>query len=443
MKPNKTLSPSHSQKKTIGENMHHLISRLYPICRSITGNGVRKTLNILKDYIPLKIHEIPSGTAVFDWKVPKEWNIKEAYIKDSKGNKIIDFQDHSLHILNYSIPIKGKFTLEELKPHLYTLPDQPELIPYRTSYYRENWGFCLPHRQLENLREDIYEINIDSSLDDGFLSYGELFLPGTSAEEVLISTHICHPSLCNDNLSGIAVCTFLAQYLLNKPHKYSYRFLFVPGTIGAISWLALNESRLGKIKHGLVASLLGDEGNFTYKRSRRANAEIDQIVPFVLSQMGKAHKVIDFVPYGYDERQYGSPGINLPVGCLTRSTYGTFPAYHTSADNLDFVKAQHLGESLEVYCLVVDTLDDNRYYLNQNPKCEPQLGRRGLYALIGGQNDSKQFQLAILWVLNLSDGSHSLLEIAEKSSIDFSLIVTAAKALEQHQLLKEIQDETH
>ncbi len=427
-------------KRSTAEEMQQLISRLYPICRSITGNGVRESLRILQEYIPLQIQEVASGTAVFDWRVPPEWNIRDAYIKDHKGNRIVDFRKHNLHILSYSIPIKGSFRLEELIPHLYTLPEQPDLIPYRTSYYQENWGFCLPHRLLESMRDDRYEVCIDSSLKDGFLSYGELLLAGTSEEEVLISTHICHPSLCNDNLSGLAVCTFLAHYLSLRPHRYSYRFLFVPGTIGAITWLAINEDQLSRIRHGLVASLLGDEGDFTYKRSRRRQAEIDRVVPFVLSELEKAHKVIDFVPYGYDERQYCSPGLNLPVGCLTRSTYGTFAAYHTSADNLDFVKATQLEESLQVYQAVVDTLDQNRYYLNLNPKCEPQLGRRGLYALIGGQNDSKQFELAILWVLNLSDGQHSLLDIAEQSQMNFSLLVAAAKALVKGELLTEIQD---
>lgn len=409
--------------------MYALAERLFPICRSITGEGVRQSLQVLKAYIPLDIHEVPSGTAVFDWAVPREWNIREAWVRGPAGDKIIDFRQHNLHVLNYSVPIHRRIGLSELKAHLFTLPEQPELIPYRTSYYQENWGFCLPHRQYEALPEGEYEVYIDSSLEDGHLTFGEYFLPGATEEEVLFSAHICHPSLANDNLSGVSLLTFLARELQQTDRRFSYRFLFIPGTIGSITWLALNEEKTRNISHGLVASLLGDPGGFTYKRSRRGNAVIDRAVEHVLRHSGHPYRVMDFIPYGYDERQFCSPGFNLPVGNLTRSSFGSFPEYHTSADNLDFVRPQHLETSFEVYRKVVEVLEGNFSFRNLNPKCEPQLGKRGLYDAIGGHSDGKAMQMALLWVLNLSDGEHSLLDIAERAGCPFALVQQASRAL--------------
>ena len=409
--------------------MYALAERLFPICRSITGEGVRQSLQVLKAYIPLDIHEVPSGTAVFDWAVPREWNIREAWVRGPAGDKIIDFRQHNLHVLNYSVPIHRRIGLSELKAHLFTLPEQPELIPYRTSYYQENWGFCLPHRQYEALPEGEYEVYIDSSLEDGHLTYGEYLLPGATDEEVLFSAHICHPSLANDNLSGVSLLTFLARELQQTDRRFSYRFLFIPGTIGSITWLALNEEKTRNISHGLVASLLGDPGGFTYKRSRRGNAVIDRAVEHVLRHSGHPYRVMDFIPYGYDERQFCSPGFNLPVGNLTRSSFGSFPEYHTSADNLDFVRPQHLETSFEVYRKVVEVLEGNFSFRNLNPKCEPQLGKRGLYDAIGGHSDGKAMQMALLWVLNLSDGEHSLLDIAERAGCPFALVQQASRAL--------------
>lgn len=413
----------------VGNKMYALAERLFPICRSITGEGVRQSLQVLKAYIPLDIHEVPSGTAVFDWAVPREWNIREAWVRGPAGDKIIDFRQHNLHVLNYSVPIHRRIGLSELKAHLFTLPEQPELIPYRTSYYQENWGFCLPHRQYEALPEGEYEVYIDSSLEDGHLTFGEYFLPGATEEEALFSAHICHPSLANDNLSGVSLLTFLARELQQTDRRFSYRFLFIPGTIGSITWLALNEEKTRNISHGLVASLLGDPGGFTYKRSRRGNAVIDRAVEHVLRHSGHPYRVMDFIPYGYDERQFCSPGFNLPVGNLTRSSFGSFPEYHTSADNLDFVRPQHLETSFEVYRKVVEVLEGNFSFRNLNPKCEPQLGKRGLYDAIGGHSDGKAMQMALLWVLNLSDGEHSLLDIAERAGCPFALVQQASRAL--------------
>ena len=421
----------------IGAEMYQMVYDLYPICRSITGNGVRETLQYVKKKVPLVINEIPSGTKVFDWTVPKEWNIRDAYVKDSKGKKVIDLNKSNLHVLNYSIPVQKKVSLQELKEHLFTIPEHPDWIPYRTSYYNENWGFCLSHKDYEKLNEDSYEVCIDSTLDKGHLTFGEYLIQGQLSDEVLISTHICHPSLCNDNLSGLATTVFLAKQLSIAHLKYSYRFLFIPGTIGSITWLSLNEKKVSKIKNGLVVSCVGDSGKFTYKKTRQGNAEIDNVVMNVLKNSEDDFKVIDFSPYGYDERQYCSPGFNLPVGCLMRTPHGEYPEYHTSADNLEFVGTKSLAESLKTCLNIINVLEENKKYINQNPKCEPQLGRRGLYQHIGGHPDSKNFQLAMLWVLNLSDGLHSLVDISERSGLKFDLISEVAEILVTENLLKE------
>ncbi len=419
----------------VGRDMYHVMAELYPFCRSITGDGVRQTLEVLQQHIPLAMHDVPSGTKVFDWSVPKEWNIRDAYIKNSKGRKVVDFTESNLHVVNYSVPVRQKILLKELKKHLFTLPDYPDWIPYRTSYYNENWGFCLAHRKLEALAEGEYEVFIDSSLQDGHLTYGEYTIKGESADEVLISCHVCHPSLCNDNLSGIVLATFLAKHLNSVSLKHSYRFLFLPGTIGSITWLALNEELVHGIKHGLVLACVGDSGKFTYKKSRRGNAEIDTAVIQALKDSGQEFEVVDFSPYGYDERQFCSPGFNLPVGCFMRTCHGCFPEYHTSADNLDFVQPTYLGASWSQCLSILDILEANRTYVNQNPKCEPQLGKRGLYDAIGG-GAGQINQFALLWVLNLSDGQHTLLDIADRSGLDFQSIRSAANALFAHDLLR-------
>lgn len=425
---------------TVGPAIHALMRELYPICRSITGDGFRQTLARLQQEVPLEVHEVPSGTKVFDWTVPREWSIRDAYVKNSSGDRVIDFRRHNLHVVNYSVPVQGKMSLAQLRPHLHTLPDQPDLIPYRTSYYKEAWGFCLPHRQLEQMPEDEYEVCIDSTLQDGHLTYGECLLKGASAQEVLISCHACHPSLCNDNLSGVTVAAFLAKHLAQVPLRYSYRFLFIPGTIGSITWLSLNEDRARAIAHGLVLTCIGDRGNFTYKKSRRGNAEIDLAVGHILKHSGRDYTTVEFSPYGYDERQYCSPGFDLAVGCLMRSPHGEFAEYHTSADNLDFVDPAALADSFAKILSVFDVLEHNRTYMNLNPKCEPQLGKRGLYSVVGGTH-IKQLEMAMLWVLNLSDGRFSLLDIAERSGLAFDMISDAAGMLLRHDLLTPVQED--
>ncbi len=422
--------------ETSGREMHALAAELYPLCRSISGSGLRSTLETIRREIPLEVHEISSGTEVFDWTVPNEWNIHDAYVKNAQGERIIDFRKQNLHVVGYSVPIRQKMSLTELRPHLFTLPERPDWIPYRTSYYRESWGFCLPHRELELLSEGEYDVCIDSTLSPGSMTLGEAYLAGELADEVLISCHCCHPSLANDNLSGISVAVALAKRLLSISHRYSYRFLFMPGTIGPVAWLALNEATTARIHHGLVLSCVGDAGAFTYKKSRRGNAEVDRAALHVLDVSKGPNRAIEFFPYGYDERQYCSPGFNLPVGCLMRSPHGTFPEYHTSADDLAFLQPSSLGESLVKVIELVQVLEGNRRYVNQNPKCEPRLGKRGLYGEVGGTRRRDFGEMALLWVLNLSDGQHDLLSIAERSGIRFREIAAAADALVATGLLK-------
>jgi aminopeptidase-like protein len=426
-----------AQLDTVGRELHAFATELYPICRSITGEGLRQTLRLVQQRIPLQMVEVPSGTPVFDWTVPKEWNIHDAYIKDSSGRRVVDFQKCNLHVLNYSTPVRAKMSLSSLRPHLFAMPNHPDWIPYRTSYYKEDWGFCLSQRQLDALSEGEYEVHIDSSMANGSLTYGECFLPGRSTEEILFSCHACHPSLANDNLSGLTVATVLAKRIRERKsdHHYSYRFLFLPGTIGAITWLARNRENTSRIRHGLVLTGIGDTGSFHYKKSRHGDAEIDRAMAHILSHLTKNAEILEFSPYGYDERQYCSPGFNLAVGCLMRSVWGTFPEYHTSADNLHFIKPQSLAESLRVCAAVVEVLENNQCYRNLNPFCEPQLGKRGLYRTTGGESVGNEI-IARLWVLSLSDGKHSLLDIAERAQLPFSEILAAAKLLRENGLLE-------
>jgi aminopeptidase-like protein len=415
--------------------LYRLVEELYPICRSITGGGVRDTLRILGRYAPIQVHEVATGTPVLDWSVPNEWNIRDAYIADTQGRKLVDFKNHNLHVLNYSTPIKRRVPLDELRKHLFSLPDQPTLIPYRTSYYAENWGFCLSHEQLLTLQDDAYDVCIDSTLAPGHLTYGELVLPGETTDEILISAHVCHPSLADDNTSGLAISALLARELGRASgRRHTLRFLFAPGTIGAITWLSRNQENAQRIRAGLTLTCLGDSNPFTYKRTVFGDATVDRVLAHVLQESGHPHQIIDFFPYGYDERQYNSPGFRLPVGSLMRGRHGLFPQYHTSADNLQFVVPEQLYASMRVLRSVIDTLDKNRSYRNLQPFGEPQLGKRGLYSAMGGTNIA-DLQLALLWVLNLSDSRHSLLDIAERSRMPFSTICAAADLLVQHQLL--------
>jgi aminopeptidase-like protein len=419
----------------IGDDMYKFAAKIFPICRSITGNGVRETLREIGSHVALDLREVASGTAVFDWVVPREWNICDAFIKDARGQKIVDFKRSNLHVMSYSVPVHSRLPLAELKKHLHSLPGQPDLVPYRTSYYSENWGFCVPHRLLESLRDEVYEVVIESTLADGSLTYGEYLHKGASEDEFLLSAHVCHPSLANDNCSGLALLAHLAKRIGQVKTRYSYRFLFAPGTIGAITWLARNEKGAQRIKHGLVLSMVGDGGGPTYKKSRRGDAKIDRAVAHVLRHSGLTPAIIDFFPYGYDERQYCSPGFDLPVGLFQRSKFGEIPEYHTSADDLSFISAEHLAQSYRMIVETIDIIEKDSVYRNLQPKCEPQLGRRGLYGAIGGDKNAAAANMAMLWILNLSDGQHSLLDIAERADLPFGVVRRTAQLLHDHHLL--------
>jgi aminopeptidase-like protein len=417
-----------------GEEIFAFAARIFPICRSITGDGVRQTLREIRSHLALEVREVPTGTEVFDWTIPREWNIRDAYIKDASGDKIVDFAQSNLHVMSYSVPVRKRLSLTELKQHVHTLPEQPDLIPYRTSYYADDWAFCMTHRQLQSLQEQTYEVVIDSSLESGSLTYGEYLHRGESDEEFLLSAHVCHPSLANDNCSGVALLTHLARRMAGLRTRFTYRFLFAPGTIGAIAWLAANKDQSRRIKHGLVVSMVGDGGGPTYKKSRRGDAAIDRAMTHVLRHSGLTPTIEDFSPYGYDERQYCSPGFNLPVGLFQRSKYGTIPQYHTSADDLSFIKPELLLQSYSVIAKTIGVIENDAIYRNMAPNCEPQLGKRGLYRRVGGRNIATE-NMAILWVLNFSDGAHSLLDIAERAKLPFEIVLSASRLLEAHGLL--------
>ncbi|WP_081852850.1 DUF4910 domain-containing protein [Bosea sp. 117] len=413
-----------------GEDIFATVAELYPICRSITGDGVRRTLDIIGRLIDVERHEVPTGTRLFDWIVPDEWNIREAHVTCvSSGERVIDFARSNLHLLGYSVQVRARLPLAALKEHLFSDPAHPDATPYRTSYYREAWGFCLPHRALLALPEGEYDVVVDSTLAPGSLTYGEYLHRGSGEAEVLLSAHICHPSLANDNCSGLALLAHFAATLRGRRTRYSYRFLFAPGTIGALAWLSANEPRLGRIRHGLVVSCVGDGGGPVYKKSRRGDAMIDRVMRHVLAAAGPDAEVMDFFPYGYDERQFCSPGFDLPVGLFQRSLFGRFPEYHSSADDLDLVRPEHLARSYALLAEAVDILERDRRPLNLFPKGEPQLGRRGLYAPTGGDPEAPARNMARLWVLNLADGRHSLLDMAERAGMRFTEIADAAETL--------------
>ncbi len=424
------------------------VEALFPICRSITGPGLRETLRYVAARIPLELHEVPTGTQVLDWEVPREWTPRGASIRTMDGRTVVDFARHTLHLLQYSVPVDRVVPRAELERHLHSLPDQPDLIPYRTAYYADTWGFCLAHRERMAMTDAEYRVTVDADLKAGSLTYGECALPGREAGEFLFSIHCCHPSLANDNLSSIAVAIELARALMRRGGlRWTYRFVFIPGTIGAITWLAANRDAAARVRHGLVLSCLGDEAPPTFKQSRRGDALIDRYVGHVLRQDGHGERVLPFIPYGYDERQYCSPGFNLPVGCLMRSPNGTFPQYHTSADDLSFVRDEAMADSLRTLLRIVDLAEADGTWINTCPYGEPQLGRRGLYAKIGGQaagpGESGQAfdQLTLLWVLNLCDGEHTLLDIADRSGKPFAAVAAAAAALHEAGLLRRAPQE--
>lgn len=398
-----------------GEAMMGLMARLFPICRSITGDGVRETLSILRERIDLKIEEVPSGYKAFDWTVPLEWNIRDAYVKNERGERVIDFKESNLHVLNYSVPVSATMTLEELRPHLHTRPEQPDAIPYLTSYYEESWGFCLSNDRLDALPEGRYEVVIDSSLTDGLLTYADAVLPGESEREILFSTYICHPSMANNELSGPVLAAFLYKILAQCELRYTYRFAFVPETIGALVYLSKQGDHLRQNLHaGYVVTCVGDDGPYTYKRSRRGDTVGDKVAEHCLKHLGEVSevKVLDFFPSGSDERQYCSPGFDLPVGSLMRSMYGTYPEYHTSLDNMQFVSSQGIAGSLRTYLQLVQVHELNAVYLNTSPYGEPQLGRRGLYPKLGAQAHTAEPVERMMYLLAYSDGTKDLVDIA-------------------------------
>jgi aminopeptidase-like protein len=419
----------------LGRDAYALMQRLFPLCRSLTGDGVRATLDVLEEQIPLARTEVRSGTAVFDWIVPDEWNIRDAYIARGDGTRVVDFRRSSLHVVSYSEPVRARLTLDELREHLHTLPGRPDLVPYRTSYHHRTWGFCLSHRQLLALEPGEYEVVIDSTLEPGHLTYAEATVEGSSDDDVLVSTYVCHPSLANDNLSGIAVATMLARELSGRRPRHSYRFLFAPGTIGPLAWLRDNQHRLARIRHGMALSCLGDAGGLTYKRSRRGDAEVDRAFELVLRESGAPHRVLDWEPWGGDERQFCSPGFDLPVGTLMRTPHGEFAGYHTSADALDRIRPESLADAVRTCLEVIDVLETDGTPTNLSPYGEPQLGRRGLYRSAGGAVATPDDERALLWVLNQADGSWTLVDIAARSGLPYRIIRRAADRLEDTGLL--------
>jgi aminopeptidase-like protein len=419
----------------VGEAAYGLMARLFPLCRSLTGDGVRATFDLIEEEIPLVRTEIPSGARVFDWTVPDEWNVRDAYIATPDGTRVVDFRDSPLHVVSYSEPVRATMPLSELRERLHTLPDQPDVVPYRTSYYARTWGFCLTHEQLLALPDGDYEVVIDSTLEPGHLTFAEHVVEGSGDREVLVSTYVCHPSLANDNLSGIAVATMLAKQLRERSLRHTYRFVFAPGTIGPLSWLHENQEGLDRVDHGLALSCIGDAGGLTYKRSRRGDADVDLAMEVVLRDSGEPHRMLPWEPWGGDERQFCSPGFDLPVGTLTRTPHGEFAGYHTSADSLDRIVPASLADAVATCLELVDVLETNRRCTNLSPFGEPQLGKRGLYRSAGGAVETPEDERALLWVLNLSDGSASLLDIARRSGLAYAVVQRAAGRLEEAGLL--------
>ena len=417
-----------------GKRMAAQMRDLFPICRSISGDGVRETLRDIGSRIPLEIQEVASGTQVLDWTVPDEWNIRDAYISAPDGERIVDFQSSNLHVMSYSEPVRAHMTLSELRPHLFTHPERADWIPYRTSYYERAWGFCLAEEVLDTLEHVEYEVVIDSTLEPGSLTYGECFIPGDDDDVVLLTTHVCHPSLANDNLSGIALLTELAAQLVHTRHRLSYRLLFIPGTIGSLAWLAANRERLASVVAGIVVACVGDPAPLTYKRTRRGTALVDRAAAHVLESGYRDARVVDFVPWGWDERQFNSPGFDLPVGSLSRSREGEYAEYHSSADDLDLVQPEQLEETLLALGAILDVVERNRTFTNRIPHGEPQLGKRGLYPSTGGGLPDVE-RLAMLWLLNQSDGSKSVLDIALRAGISFDVLAGCAERLLEAELL--------
>lgn len=426
--------------KTMSLNLESYFDRLWPLCRSITGNGLRDSLKILQEIIPLELVEIPTGTKAFDWEVPKEWNIRDAYIITPDGKKICNFKENNLHLLNYSIPQDREISYEELKDHLFTRPDLPEAIPYVTSYYKENWGFCLSHKQLQELpQKGTYKIFIDAELKAGHLTYGHLVLKGETEKEVLFSTYLCHPSMANNELSGpLAMASLYQKIAALKKRKYTYRFVIAPETIGIIVYLAKYGAHIKKhLEAGYILTCCGDRGALTYKRSKKENTLADRVAERVLKQNGIEHSVIPFAIGGSDERQYCSPGFDLPVGSFIRTPYHTFKEYHTSLDNKAFISFNCIEETAETLFDCVKEIESSRYYINMQPDCEPQLGKRGLYPTTGGTWGDISLVHKMLHMLAFADGRTDLTEIAAKKGLKSEDLTEAIQKLSEAGLLRE------
>jgi aminopeptidase-like protein len=422
----------------IKKRIESYFDRLWPINRSIMGPGFRQSLDILAEILPFQRLKFETGTEAFDWIVPKEWHVENAYFIDPNGNKHADFKDNNLHLVGYSSPFEGKLSFNELRSHLHSLPEQPTAIPYITSYYKEDWGFCLTHNELQNLPEGEYEVYIDSKLYPGHLEIGEVVLPGTSKQEVLFSSYLCHPSLANNELSGPLVMTFLYERLKAMPkRKYTYRFVISAETIGTICYLSVRGKHLKQyLSAGYQMTCLGDRGHFTYKLSRHGNTLADRAAQLVLRDHG-VHNVIPFDPgNGSDERQYCSPGFNLPFGSLMRTMYSCYPEYHTSLDNKEFISFDAMVESVEVALAIVNALESNSIWLNTIKYCEPQLGRKGLYPTKGSGTELPEKLKAMMWLLNLADGNHDLFSIAEKSYHKLETLISVIHELSTANLLK-------
>ena len=424
----------------VGEQMLELASRLYPLNRSLTGADVRETLGIVGEALPLEVTEVPSGTNVYDWTVPPEWNLARATISDRTGRTIVDAASSTLHVVGYSVPIAETLPGADVLEHIHWLPEHPDWIPARTAYYERTWGFCTTATQRDSIdRTAEYDVLIDSSLDEGgSLTYAELVVPGRTEEEILLSTYTCHPSLANDNLSGIVVLAALGRALRGADLRHTYRLLFAPSTIGALAWLSHNEDTLGRIRAGLIVSCVGDRGPLTYKRSRRGDAVVDRAATGVV-EAKPGGSVRPFVPWGGDERQFCSPGFDLPVGSLTRTPHGLYPEYHTSADDLSFIGAAELADSLFAVAEILDVLEGDRTLERLDARGEPQLGRRGLYESIGAglPETVEEARQAMLWILNGADGHTSLLELADRASLPFPVVEDTAVTLETAGLVRE------
>lgn len=403
------------------KELEEYFDELWPICRSITGNGLRESFAILSKLIPLNITEVKTGTNVFDWTIPKEWNIKDAYIITPSGEKIADFNQNNLHVVGYSIPVNKEITYDELIGHLHTLPRLPNAIPYVTSYYKEKWGFCLSQNEFDRLpKSGKYKVFIDSELTNGSLTYGDFLLKGETEDEILISSYLCHPSMANNELSGPLTLSFLYQLVAGIPNrKYSYRFVLVPETIGTIAYLSDHKGELLKhVKGGFVLTCCGTNKPFVYKRSRQETSLTDIIAEHVLRNSSKEYSLIDFDPIGSDERQYCSPGFNLAIGSLMRSKYHEYEEYHTSLDNKSLISFEAIKESVEMYFQMIEAFELNHNYVNSVMFCEPNMGKRNLYEDLSGALVMPDKLATRMRLLNYMDGKNSLIGFCNKYNVN-------------------------